>query len=146
MDPAPIFVPHPGSPLPPGTTVRISSRETGGDYCVCEMTTLPGDGVPLHVHDRDAEFYYVLEGIYEFTAGAESFVAGAGSMVAIPRNVPHSFRNSGTAAARALMIFRPGGFDELLDELRQAAVTGTVTASQRQAVLAKWGIKFLTTK
>ena len=146
MNPTPIFVPHPEYPLAPGTTIRLSSRETGGEYCVCEMTTLPGDGVPLHVHDRDDEFYYVLEGTYEFTAGAKSFFAEPGSMVAIPRKVPHSFRNSGSAAARAIMIFRPGGFDELLDELRQAAATGTVTASQRQEVLAKWGITFLDTE
>ena len=83
MKPAPIFVRRPESRLPGGTTVRITSREKGGAYCVCEMTTMPGDGVPLHVHDRDEEFYYILEGVYEIQADDERFTAEAGSMVVI---------------------------------------------------------------
>src|SRR6266404_1432738 len=41
--------------------VQVTRRHTDGAYCVCEMTTMPGDGVSLHVHDRDEEFYYILE-------------------------------------------------------------------------------------
>jgi mannose-6-phosphate isomerase-like protein (cupin superfamily) len=99
MKPASIFVRAPESRLPSGTTVRITSRETGGAYCVCEMTTMPGDGVPLHVHDRDEEFYYILEGAYEIQAGDERFTAEAGSMVVIPRDVPHRVRNAGDVVA-----------------------------------------------
>jgi mannose-6-phosphate isomerase-like protein (cupin superfamily) len=106
------------------------------------MTTLPGEGVSLHVHDRDEEFYYILEGAYEIQAGDERFTAEAGSMVVIPRDVPHQFRNAGDVPARALMIFRPGGFDELLGEMRQAAAAGKVEAKQRQAILTKWGVHF----
>jgi mannose-6-phosphate isomerase-like protein (cupin superfamily) len=143
MKPAAIFVRPPESRLPGGTTVRITSRETGGAYCVCEMTTMPGDGVPLHVHDRDEEFYYILEGAYEIQAGDERFTAEASSMVVIPRDVPHRFRNSGNVVARALMIFRPGGFDELIGEMRQAAAAGKVDEEQRHAILTKWGVTFL---
>ncbi len=56
--PTTIFVPPLKSTSQGGTTVRISSRQTEGAYCACEMTTLPGEGVPLHVHDRDEEFYF----------------------------------------------------------------------------------------
>ena len=141
-NPVTIFVPplNPGSRT--GTNVLISSRQTGGAYCVCEMTTPPGDGVSRHVHDRDEEFYYILEGAYEFQAGDQRFTAEVGSVVVIPRDVPHQFRNPGTVPARALMIFRPGGFDELLGEVRQAAAAGTLDDSQRQNILAKWGVHF----
>lgn len=143
VKPTPIFVRPPESRLPGGTTVRITSRQTGGAYCVCEMTTKPGDGVPLHVHDRDEEFYYILEGAYEIQAGDNQFTAEPGSMVVIPQNVPHSFRNDGNAIARALMIFRPGGFDELVGELREATAAGTVDEERRKAILTKWGVTFL---
>jgi quercetin dioxygenase-like cupin family protein len=143
MKPAPMFVSPPQVQLPPGTTVRLSSRETQGEYCVCEMTTPPGHGVPAHVHDRDEEFYYVLEGAYEFQAGDKRYVAETGSMVVIPRDVPHSFYNRSNAVARALMIFRPGGFDELIGEIRQSAAAGTLDERQRRAIHAKWGVKFL---
>jgi mannose-6-phosphate isomerase-like protein (cupin superfamily) len=140
--PTSIFAP----PLTPesktATTVRIASRQTGGAYCVCEMTTMPGDGVDLHVHDRDEEFYYILEGAYEMRAGDQRMTATAGSIVVIPRDVPHQFRNAGNVPARALMIFRPGGFDELGDEMRHAAAAGTLDKAQRHAIFAKWGVHF----
>ncbi|HXJ55756.1 MAG TPA: cupin domain-containing protein [Verrucomicrobiae bacterium] len=140
--PTPIFVPALKSPSQGGTTVRITSRQTEGAYCVCEMTTMPGDGVSRHVHDRDEEFYYILEGVYEMQAGEERFMADAGSLVVIPRDVPHQFRNAGQVPARALMIFRPGGFDELGAEMREAAAAGTLDAQQRQAIFTKWGVHF----
>jgi hypothetical protein len=76
-------------------------------------------------------------------AGDERFTAATGSMVVIPRDVPHRFRNAGDVVARALMIFRPGGFDELIGEVRQAAVAGAVDEEQRHAILKKWGVTFL---
>src|ERR1051326_5762045 len=140
--PTPIFVPPLKLTSKGGTMVRITSRQTEGAYCVCEMTTMPGEGVSRHVHDRDEEFYYILEGAYEMEAGDERFTAEAGSVVVIPRDVPHQFRNDGEVRARALMIFRPGGFDELGDEMREAAVNGPLDAKTRQAILTKWGVHF----
>jgi mannose-6-phosphate isomerase-like protein (cupin superfamily) len=137
-----IFVPPLKDNSQGGTTVRITSAQTEGAYCVCEMTTMPGDGIPLHVHDRDEEFYYILEGTYEMQAGDERFTAKAGSLVVIPRDVPHQFRNAGEVPARALMIFRPGGFDELGEEMRQAAEAGRLDEKQRQAIFTKWGVHF----
>jgi mannose-6-phosphate isomerase-like protein (cupin superfamily) len=107
------------------------------------MTTMPGDGVPLHVHDRDEEFYYILEGSLEMQAGDQRFTAEAGALVVIPRDVPHRFRNACSVPARALMIFRPGGFDEMIGELRQAATAGTLDQEQRQVILTKWGVSHL---
>jgi mannose-6-phosphate isomerase-like protein (cupin superfamily) len=140
--PIPIFVPPLKSGPQEGTTVRISSRQTDGTFCVVEMTTKPGDGVSLHVHDRDEEFYYILEGAYEMEAGDEHFTAQVGAIVVIPRDVPHQFRNAGSVPARALMIFRPGGFDELGREMREAAAAGTLDKQQRQAIFSKWGVHF----
>ena len=140
--PAPIFVPPLNSNAQRGTTTRITSRQMDGAYCVCEMTMMPGEGVPRHVHDRDEEFYYVLEGAYEFQAGDERFTGEAGSIVVIPRDVPHEFRNAGDVPARALMIFRPGGFDELLGEIREAAAAGALDEKQRRAIHVKWGVHF----
>jgi len=65
-------------------------------------------------------------------ASDEWFTAEAGSLVVIPRDVPHQFRNAGDVPARALMIFRPGGFDELIGEMREAAAAGTVDEKQRR--------------
>src|SRR5260370_329654 len=140
--PKPIFVPPLKSAAQGGTTSRITSGQTDGAYCVCEMTTMPGEGVSLHVHDRDEEFYYILEGAYQMEAGDERFTAEAGAIVVIPRDVPHQFRNAGNVPARALMIFRPGGFYELLCDMREAAAARPLDAKQRNAILTKWGVHF----
>src|SRR5258705_888196 len=140
--PTPVFVRPLKSSTKSGTTVRITSRQMDGAYCVCEMTMMPGEGVSRHVHDRDEEFYYILEGVYEFQAGDEWFTGEAGSIIVIPRDVPHQFRNAGNVPARALMIFRPGGFDELLGEIRQAAAAGTLDEKQRRATHIKSGVHF----
>ena len=52
------------------------------------------------------------------------------------------FRNADEVPARALMTFRPGRFDELISEMRQAGTAGTRDEKQRQAILTKWGIHF----
>src|SRR5712692_2791928 len=140
--PTTIFVPPLKFRSPGGTTVRITSRQTDDAYCVCEMTTMSGECVSLHVQDRDEEFYYILEGAYEMRAGDERFAAEAGSMVVIPRDVPRQFRNAGDVPARALMIFRPGGFDELISEMRRAAAAGTLEEKPRHAILTRWGVHF----
>ena len=139
----PIFVPPLEDDTAGGSTVRISSGQTDGAYCVCEMTTLPGNGVSLHVHDRDEEFYYILEGAYEMEVEGERFVAEAGSMVVIPKDLRHKFRNVGDVPARALMIFRPGGFDELLKDIREAAEGGPLNEAQRNSINKKWGVTFI---
>ena len=74
--------------------------------------------------------------------GDERFTAQAGALVVIPRDVPHQFRNAGSVPARALMIFRPGGFDELGREMCEAAAAGTLDEQQRQAIFTKWGVHF----
>jgi mannose-6-phosphate isomerase-like protein (cupin superfamily) len=142
----PIFVPPRESNRQDDLHVRVSSRQTDGAYCVFEMTTMPGNGVPLHVHDRDEEFYYIVEGAYEMEAGDQRFTATAGSIVVIPPNVPHQFRNAGDVPARALMIFRPGGFDDFVRELSEAAEAGGLNEEQRHAIRAKWGVRFLPQK
>ena len=140
---SPIFVPPLEDRSAKGSTVRIRGRQTDGEYCVCEMTTLPGEGVPLHVHDRDEEFYYILEGAYEMHVEGERFVAEAGSIVVIPKDLTHKFRNAGDVPARALMIFRPGGFDELLEDHRKAREGGSADQAQRDVINKKWGVTFL---
>src|SRR5205814_8956070 len=95
-----------------------------------------------HVHDRDQECYYIIAGTLEMQAGEKRFAAEAGSVVVIPRDVPHEFRNAGDVPARALMIFRPGGFDELGAEMREAAAAGTLDEKQREAIFSKWGVHF----
>lgn len=100
-------------------TYKVASAETDGAYFCFEVSTTPGFGPPLHRHDY-RELFYVLEGRYEFTVERdgqlETFVADAGSAVAVPSNVAHTFKNASDAPARLLFVHQPAALEEFFEE------------------------------
>ncbi len=100
-------------------TYKARSAETGGAYFCFEVSTTPGFGPPLHQHAY-RELFYVLEGSYEFTlerdGQLETIVAGAGSSVAVPPDVPHTFKNATGAPARLLFVHQPAALEEFFEE------------------------------
>jgi mannose-6-phosphate isomerase-like protein (cupin superfamily) len=101
-----------------GSLMEIKARadDTGGALGVLEGTFYyEGYGPPLHVHTREDEVMYVLEGQIRFGVGEDEFVAGPGAWVWQPRGVPHSFKVE-SENARALVIFTPGGIERMFEE------------------------------
>jgi mannose-6-phosphate isomerase-like protein (cupin superfamily) len=100
-------------------TYKARSAETNGAYFCFEVSTTPGFGPPLHVHDY-RELFYVLEGEYEFTlerdGELETITAGAGSCLVIPPRSPHTFRNASGAPARLLFFHQPAALEEFFEE------------------------------
>jgi|SRR5215469_182342 len=76
-----------------GTTMRLiaSGAETGGRYTVLEQVTPAGWGPPRHIHSREDEIFYILEGSYEVHCGDERRTVSAGACAILPRGVPHGF-------------------------------------------------------
>ena len=97
-----------------GDRVRIikRSRETGDDFSVAEVTVYPGGGTPPHIHTREEEAFYILEG--ELTAYLEGVprVLKAGAFALLPRWKMHHYRNESDRPARYLITLLPGGFEE----------------------------------
>lgn len=101
-----------------GVTVLVSSEQTGGKYSIIDYISPPtGLGPPLHIHREMDETFYVTEGGLHFQVGEERILAGPGTIVHAPAGVKHAFWNSGSAPARMLVTFSPGGFEEYLAEL-----------------------------
>lgn len=100
-----------------GSLMRIKARaeETGGALGLVEGTFYEGFGPPLHVHSREDEAFYVLDGEVRFRQGEDEFVAGAGTWVWGPRGVPHAFKVE-SESARALVLVTPGGFERMFEE------------------------------
>lgn len=93
----------------------LTRADTGGALAAWFAVIPPDNGPPPHVHHREAEVIFVLEGALDFFAGAPG---GAGTRVAaggaafLPAGVPHTFRNAGAAPARTLTVALPGGCEE----------------------------------
>ena len=84
----------------------------GGDFVLAEWvddgeTSAELPIAPLHVHDRDDEAWYVLEGALGFRRGGELLEAPAGAAVLVTAGTPHSFWNAGTGRARYLLVMTP---------------------------------------
>lgn len=87
-----------------GDRAHVKVESGTADFSVYEQQSPPGFSVPLHVHDRYDEAFYLLEGQMHFAAGDARGVAEAGACVFIPRGKPHQFWNASSATARMLVI------------------------------------------
>ena len=66
--------------------LKLTGEQTNGGLTVVELTIGPGRMVPLHVHHREEETFWVLEGRLTIRCGDETFSAGPGSMAVLPRD------------------------------------------------------------
>ena len=89
---------------------KLSAAETGGLMSVVEITEPPGAEAPLHVHHREDETFWILEGEVTFEVGDTTVNAGPGDMAFGPRDVPHRYV-VGDAGCRMLFVLTPGGFE-----------------------------------
>jgi quercetin dioxygenase-like cupin family protein len=94
-------------------TAKATTATTAGRVAVLEHRAPRGAGSPLHVHHREDEWFYVLEGELTLWVGGETVVAPAGAFVYGPRDVPHTFIVS-SEEARFLLVTAPAGFDEFV--------------------------------
>jgi mannose-6-phosphate isomerase-like protein (cupin superfamily) len=72
---------------------------------------------PLHRHNREDEYSYVLEGRMGALLGNDALVTGAGDLVFKPRGEWHTFWNAGDEPCRILEIIAPAGFERFFAEL-----------------------------
>jgi len=101
-------------------TIKAGSEETSGRAAITENLAPRGSGSPLHVHHREDEWFYVLEGELTFWIGGEIVMAGPGGFVYGPRDIPHTFTVS-SEQARFLLVTHPGAFDGFVRALGQPA-------------------------
>ena len=96
---------------------KASGKDTGGAYALTDSVVPPGGGPPSHLHHREDEAFWVLEGELEVTAGGTTFGASSGSFVHLPKGVPHAYRNVGTGPARFLTLMVPAGLEGFFEEV-----------------------------
>lgn len=92
-------------------TVLIPGEQTHNAYTVLEMFIVPGGGPPPHIHHREDELFYVLEGDMTIFAGEQTVRAGPGTSVHIPAGAVHTFKNEGSEPGRMVIMYAPAGFE-----------------------------------
>ena len=122
-----------GAGLAGGPGMKASRHSTDGALSVFETSI--GAGPPVHVHDREDECFYVLDGELSICCGADAFDAAAGSFVFLPRGRPHRFWAAGPPA-RVLLIAVPGGIEDYFAEINAAS-----SDDERVRIGERYGIR-----
>jgi quercetin dioxygenase-like cupin family protein len=102
----------------------LRKEDTGGLYTFMEVTTPPGGGPPLHIHDAEDEAFFVTEGEYEIRVDGELHIAKPGTVAYGPRGVSHQFRNIAERPSRMLVIVTPGGVEDFFIGLSKLLAGG----------------------
>jgi quercetin dioxygenase-like cupin family protein len=110
-----LYVPADGGPAywGPGDryTFLVTGEQSGGAYFILDALVAPGGGPPPHIHEREEECFFLLEGSLTMTIGEQSLRVSTGDFVQVPRGTVHTFTNIGEAMARMVVIFSPAGME-----------------------------------
>jgi mannose-6-phosphate isomerase-like protein (cupin superfamily) len=90
--------------------------DTNGKYALWEAIVPPGGGPPPHVHSREEEGFFVLEGEITFFIGDKRHVPSAGMFANMPVGTLHSFKNEGGKPAKMLISVAPAGLEQMFFE------------------------------
>lgn len=109
---------------------KVSTGDTAGDLYIYESTRVKEGGPPLHVHNEQDEWWYVLQGTFMIKVGEEVYHVKAGDSVFGPRKVPHCFAKVGDGEGKLLMVFQPAGKMEAFFTAMSQGATKGMTAEQ----------------
>jgi quercetin dioxygenase-like cupin family protein len=120
-------------------TIKLDGRMTNGLFAMIEQNNKEGAGVPLHVHTREDETFYVCEGEVTFQVGEIEILASTGTTVYLPRGVPHGFRVN--KPTRALLSVYPAGAENMFRKLNELP-PGPPDMEKITKICAEYGIYF----
>ena len=120
----------------------MTSADTGGAFALLEVTAPPQSAVPLHVHTREDETFFILDGTIEAECGGCELTLHRNETARLPRNVPHSYRNPDDSPARYLVLITPGGFEKCLEEFARLPADRPPAAEALVAIGKKYGLEF----
>lgn len=107
-----------GDPVAGLDRFMLDASDTGRRFSLVEHRLAPGAlAAPLHLHTREDEFSYIIEGAVGAYLGGSEVVAHTGDLLTKPRDQWHMFWNAGKSTARVLEIISPGGLEELFRRL-----------------------------
>ena len=134
-------------------TRKVGSEQTGGAFSLFEVAVEPRGGSAPHIQHREDEYFYVLEGKFEFVIEGSRLEAAPRSLIYVSRGNLHAFKNIGEATGRLLVSQTPGGLHErFIEEAGEPLAAEETTSPAKQempdierllAIGAKYGVEIV---
>ncbi len=122
----------------------LEGKHNDGAFCSFTVTTAPGGGPPPHLHEREDEWFHILEGTVSFYVNGGWLEAVPGDTVFAPKNQVHAFRNNTDQPTRMLVHAAPAGFEDFFDEAAvEFAKPGGPDMAAAIAIAGKHGVRFV---
>jgi mannose-6-phosphate isomerase-like protein (cupin superfamily) len=123
-----------------GVRFMIDGSEAGERFSLVEHPMSPRAlAAPLHLHTREDEYSFVLEGRMGALLGDDVVEAGPGDLVFKPRNQWHTFWNAGDEPCRILEIIAPAGFERFFRDLSDLGGAINADPDELTALAARYG-------
>jgi quercetin dioxygenase-like cupin family protein len=122
--------------------VRVSAEDSGGAMSVMEEVEPMAD-TPLHVHSREDELFYIVEGEHIVTLGEREHRLGPGDAIFCPRGIPHAQRRVEPGVGHQMIVVVPGGFEQFFRDLAEAERNGTLGPDAYAAASERAGLSWL---
>lgn len=122
--------------------VHASGATTNGAFALFEEVP-PLIDTQLHIHEREDEYFFILEGEHVFQIGDRTFQVGPGGFVVAPRGIPHAQRRVVPGEGRQLVLVSPAGFEGFFRHLAEAARDGTLGPDAYAEAAQKYGITWV---
>jgi mannose-6-phosphate isomerase-like protein (cupin superfamily) len=120
--------------------IRIFADATGGNLGCFESEVPPGEGPPPHIHDRETEFFRVVEGRFLFSCGEDQVTLAEGGVIAVPPGAVHWFRNVGSGTGRLMVVVTLGGFEGFFPAVERE---NPQTPEAIDALAARFSLRFV---
>jgi mannose-6-phosphate isomerase-like protein (cupin superfamily) len=125
-------------------TSLVEKKDINGTFSLLEATLAPGNEPPPHVHTREDELFYMLEGEFDMYVGEEAFNVNKGECIFLPKFKPHAFVIR-SLRLRVLILYTPGGVEEAFRKMSSPAQSlqpPTAALTYSQSDLAQTARRF----
>jgi uncharacterized RmlC-like cupin family protein len=121
---------------------KAEGTQTGGAWALLEQE-VTGGNPPLHLHEREDEGFYVLQGRVRVRVGDEEYEGGAGTFVLAPRGVPHTYARLPGDQLRLLILVSPAGFERMFDDVAALPAADQNDPALLGEIAARYGVRIL---
>jgi quercetin dioxygenase-like cupin family protein len=124
--------------------LKLQRPTNKGLYYVMEVHTPPGVGIPPHMHDREEEMIYIIEGTFTIMLGDRHYELQAGDHIFFPKHIPHAFQNVGKNIGRTLWTIVPGSnFEDFFEDLNELSKIPELPMDKIISTFGQYGMQVM---